>query len=866
MTNFIVKNGIAGTTGSFSGALTAAGATLSSAVNFGSTVASSLNDVSRHVNLWGGSYGFNVTGSDLNVVSGGVVSFVTGAGSIAKLIIDNSGNIYSAGSGTFTGSITASSYNGLTSGNVTTALGFTPANGSNYLALAGGTLTGWLNGTAAGFSSNVTANGLGAKSPGFASIWAQNITAGTDSKIVDFCSDGSGNAEFRLVNDAYTASNTFLGVGRSGYAISFMTLTAPTITLAGALAGTTGSFSGAVTAAALSGTTGTFSGNLTFAGALTGTGATQGFEFGSTSVANQPYIDWHSSGNNIDYDARILASGGSATVGQGSINYYAGGGHVFTGPITSTGSGSFSGAVTAATFTGAFSGTVTASSGTFNGTVTINDPSTADINSLTVSSPSNGNGVSIKLVGNGGTTPNKYIRVINGGFEIVNSIYSATILHLSDGGNLISYGGIDSTAIGANTPSSGAFTSLSATGLTVSAPSLGFINVNLGSTVNTGYIGFFNAAGVRQGYLGYGAAGSPLVLQTEGSTTGWQTNGNFTIGGALTGTSGSFSGTVTANGVTANGVTANGLGAKNPGFASISVQNTTAGTDSKIVDFCSGGSGDAEFRLVNDAYTASNAFLQVGRSGYAISSMTLTAPTITLAGALAGTTASFTGTLTAPTVNIDGGTIDNTAIGATTPSTGAFTSLSANAGLTISNGVWNPGVIYSDGNWGMLIRGRTTGTSYADLGLANGVGSLVLQIMGSGIVNITNGLSVAAGLTVTTGGAAITGTVTATRVQELKTAMAAANLDLNTGAVFTKTISGATTLTVSNVPASGTVGSFILELTNGGSATITWWAGIKWASGAGAPALTASGIDDLGFFTFDGGATWRGLVLGKAMA
>jgi hypothetical protein len=106
----------------------------------------------------------------------------------------------------------------------------------------------------------------------------------------------------------------------------------------------------------------------------------------------------------------------------------------------------------------------------------------------------------------------------------------------------------------------------------------------------------------------------------------------------------------------------------------------------------------------------------------------------------------------------------------------------------------------------------------------------------------------------------------ASRVQETRTAMSAANLDLDTGAVFTKTISGATTLTVSNVPATGTVGSFILELTNGGSATITWWSGIKWASGAGAPALTAAGIDILGFYTFDGGATWRGLVLGKAMA
>jgi hypothetical protein len=56
--------------------------------------------------------------------------------------------------------------------------------------------------------------------------------------------------------------------------------------------------------------------------------------------------------------------------------------------------------------------------------------------------------------------------------------------------------------------------------------------------------------------------------------------------------------------------------------------------------------------------------------------------------------------------------------------------------------------------------------------------------------------------------------------------------------------------------------SFVLDLTNGGSSTITWWSGVKWASGI-APTLTVSGRDVLGFFTHDGGTTWSGLVLGK---
>lgn len=99
-------------------------------------------------------------------------------------------------------------------------------------------------------------------------------------------------------------------------------------------------------------------------------------------------------------------------------------------------------------------------------------------------------------------------------------------------------------------------------------------------------------------------------------------------------------------------------------------------------------------------------------------------------------------------------------------------------------------------------------------------------------------------------------------LKEAKVAMAANDVNLNSGNYFTKTISGATTLTVSNVPATGTVAAFVLDLTNGGSGTITWWSGMKWVAGT-APTLTTSGRDVLAFFTHDGGTTWSGFVLGK---
>jgi hypothetical protein len=105
-------------------------------------------------------------------------------------------------------------------------------------------------------------------------------------------------------------------------------------------------------------------------------------------------------------------------------------------------------------------------------------------------------------------------------------------------------------------------------------------------------------------------------------------------------------------------------------------------------------------------------------------------------------------------------------------------------------------------------------------------------------------------------------TITTVALKETRVAMAANNIDLSLANYFTKTISGAATLTVSNVPATGTTASFILELTNGGSATVTWFTGVKWAGGT-APTLTAAGVDILGFYSHDGGATWRGLMLAK---
>lgn len=96
-------------------------------------------------------------------------------------------------------------------------------------------------------------------------------------------------------------------------------------------------------------------------------------------------------------------------------------------------------------------------------------------------------------------------------------------------------------------------------------------------------------------------------------------------------------------------------------------------------------------------------------------------------------------------------------------------------------------------------------------------------------------------------------------VSEVVSAMDTNDMDMEVANVFTKTISGSLSLTISNPPATGRAGTITLILTNGGTGTITWPTGTKWPGGS-PPTLTASGVDVIILMTIDGGTTWRAQV------
>jgi hypothetical protein len=119
--------------------------------------------------------------------------------------------------------------------------------------------------------------------------------------------------------------------------------------------------------------------------------------------------------------------------------------------------------------TNTFSQSITATGGVASATrVTAVDP---DGGGGFISTGTTAGGSVLKLVGNGGTTPTKWLRAINGVFQIINSAFTTAIINLTDAGALTTTAGI--------TASSGNITA--STGSVVAAAA-----VNAGTTMNVG--------------------------------------------------------------------------------------------------------------------------------------------------------------------------------------------------------------------------------------------------------------------------------------------------------------------------------------------------------------------------------------------
>ncbi len=103
----------------------------------------------------------------------------------------------------------------------------------------------------------------------------------------------------------------------------------------------------------------------------------------------------------------------------------------------------------------------------------------------------------------------------------------------------------------------------------------------------------------------------------------------------------------------------------------------------------------------------------------------------------------------------------------------------------------------------------------------------------------------------------------AVKHNSISSAAGTLTIDLTTGNSFVTTLTeNITTVTISNPPATGDYGQFVIKIIQdgaGGAFTITWPASVLWPGGT-APTITVTNnaIDEVTLRTIDAGTEWRG--------
>ncbi len=136
----------------------------------------------------------------------------------------------------------------------------------------------------------------------------------------------------------------------------------------------------------------------------------------------------------------------------------------------------------------------------------------------------------------------------------------------------------------------------------------------------------------------------------------------------------------------------------------------------------------------------------------------------------------------------------------------------------------------------------------------------VTNIDSVGLITARNGIQVNSdGIDVVAGISTFQGVDNEKRVTEKINTVSGTAIDCAEGNYYTKTVTGATAFTFTNVPTS--VAYFLtIEVTCNGSNAVTWPASVKWPADT-APTITDGKTTLFMFVTDDGGTRWRGSSL-----
>jgi hypothetical protein len=179
--------------------------------------------------------------------------------------------------------------------------------------------------------------------------------------------------------------------------------------------------------------------------------------------------------------------------------------------------------------------------GTINGTLLINDPSASNTADFWLSATNNANGANFRITGNGTLTPIKTMRVYNGSFEILNSSYSYSILHIDDNGNATVPGSLNIAGI--QSTSAVSFGSSAASSTTDLTKHINLYGGTYGLNVTSGNLNLVSNGNFQFVY-------GPTTFVAASLTS----SGNLTIANAFTALNGTFAGNLGIGGnVTATG-------------------------------------------------------------------------------------------------------------------------------------------------------------------------------------------------------------------------------------------------------------------------------------------------------------------------
>jgi hypothetical protein len=462
------------------------------------------------------------------------------------------------------------------------------------------------------------------------------------------------------------------------------------------------------------------------------------------------------------------------------------------------------------------------------------------------------------------------LNIANGGTGATSASGAINALVPSQSGNNGKVLTTNGTSVSWGLSSAGTVTSITVsggtTGLTTSGGPItssgtitlaGTLAVANGGTGQTTGNAAFNALAPNQ------AGNSGKVLTTDGTNTSWTTASAGTVTSVAV--SGGTTGiTVTGSPVTSSGTMTLGgtLAVANGGTG----QTTTTGAINALVPSQTGNNGKV---LTTDGNTVSwttasagtvtSVEFSTGSTGLSVTGSPITSSgTITLAGTLAvanggtgqnTTTAAINALMPLQTGNV-GRFLSTNGVAVAWTALPAFGSSSA--GIVPASGGGTSNFLRADGTWtsaafnGGTISGATT-FSAGTASSSTTTGALI----------VTN-----------SGGLGVTGVLSINTYTETNTAItssASQNFNCALGTVFNVTLSNSiTSLTFSNIPASGRVYNLTLVVTQGvgGSKTIAWPGSVKWAGTAPTLSTVAGKIDVITLMTFDGGTSWLGFPCG----